>query len=99
LIVPRWAGWLNVEPERRNMKVGDTVRFSSKWLRSTGQIVGEIPFMRGVIVHLGPLFSGKAVATVEFNWLNAHGPNAHIDPPQRMKALTSNLEIVKGVTT
>lgn len=81
------------------MKVGDRVRFTSQWLKSTGQIIGEIPFMRGDIVHLGELFSGKQVATVEFNWLNAHGHNAHINPPQRMKSLTCNLEIVKGASS
>ena len=80
------------------MKLGDTVRFTSEWLRSTGQIVGEIPFMRGEIVHLGELFSGKQVATIDFTWLNSHGPDAHINPPQRMKALTCNLEIVRGGT-
>jgi hypothetical protein len=52
--------------------------------------------MRGEVVHLGELFSGRQVATIDFNWLNSHGPEAHIKPPQRMKALTCNLEIVKG---
>ena len=76
------------------MKLGDTVRFTSEWLRNTGNFLGPVPFMRGEIVHLADLSDDRQVATVEFNWLNSHGPDAHISPPERMKALTCNLEIV-----
>lgn len=78
-----------------NLEVGDTVRFTSQWLKNTGQIVGTVPFLRGEIILLQHLSGGVSVATVEFNRLSAHGPNATIDPPEHMKALTSNLELVK----
>jgi len=81
------------------MEIGDKVQFAGDWLRNTGQITGDVPFMQGDIVDLQPLNNRNQVATVDFNWLRAHGANAHISPPQRVKALTSNLEIVKGATT
>ena len=80
------------------MQIGDTVEFTSEWCKNTGQLTGDIPFMQGPIVDLQPLSGEKKVATVDFNWLNAHGANAHINPPQRMKALTSNLHLVKKGT-
>lgn len=80
------------------MNIGDTVEFSGEWCKNTGQLTGDIPFMQGPIVDLQPLSGEKEVATVDFNWLNAHGPDAHISPPQRMKALTSNLHLVKKGT-
>ena len=77
------------------MKVGDRVRYSGDWLRNTGQIVGPVPFMRGEVLALQE-FEGRTptIATVEFNWLIAHGPDAHIRPPERIKVLTCNLEVV-----
>lgn len=76
------------------MEIGDKVEFAGDWLRNTGQLTGDVPFMQGEIVDLQPLNKHNQVATVDFNWLRAHGANAHISPPQRVKALTSNLEIV-----
>ncbi len=81
------------------MEIGDKVEFAGDWLRNTGQLTGDVPFMQGEIIDLQPLNKHNQVATVDFNWLRAHGANAHIRPPQRVKALTSNLEIVKGATT
>lgn len=41
-----WAG------RSRDIAVGDTVRYSSAWLRSTGQHTGDICFAKGKVLAL-----------------------------------------------
>jgi hypothetical protein len=39
------------------IEVGDRVRYTADWLRSTGQVVGEAGFMRGRVADFVPLAS------------------------------------------
>ena len=46
-------------------EVGAKVRYSAKFLRSTGQYTGDVPFARGVITALRPM-GDSTIATVDF---------------------------------
>jgi hypothetical protein len=62
------------------LKVGDTVAYRREFLRSAGFFTGPIPFARGRIIALAPVFEDRAIATVD--WGNPEIP---------AKVLTSNL--------
>ena len=62
-------------------KVGDTVHYARAFLRATGQLAGDAPFVRGRIIRLEPISKGLDFALVEWQ------PGA-VFPP---KVLTSNL--------
>jgi hypothetical protein len=62
------------------ISVGDKVRYSPAFLRSTGQYTGDIPHARGTVVAL-KLFGNVTLATID--WANPEIP---------AKVLTSNLE-------
>lgn len=76
------------------VQIGDTVKYSRDFLRSTGQITGDVPFMQGEVVVLQTLSPQTTLATVEFNKLAAHGPNATISPVQRLTVNVANLHVV-----
>ena len=59
------------------MNIGDEVMFSAKFLRSTGQIMGEAPFAVGVITGLIPI---EKLQLVTVAW-----------PDGERKALSCNL--------
>jgi hypothetical protein len=42
-----------------SLQVGDRVQFSAKFLRSTGQYTGPVPFLKGTIEEIQPLGAGK----------------------------------------
>ena len=61
-------------------KIGDRVQYARQWLRSTGQLTGDIPHAKGRIIGLSPVSNGLDIATIEWN---TAGLSA--------KVLTSNL--------
>lgn len=61
-------------------KVGDRVQYARQWLRSTGNLAGDIPHATGRIIGLAPVSAGLDIATIEWN---TAGLSA--------KVLTSNL--------
>jgi hypothetical protein len=61
-------------------KLGDTVAYRREFLRSAGFFSGPVPFARGRIIALAPVFEDRAIATVD--WGNPEIP---------AKVLTSNL--------
>ena len=62
------------------LKVGDTVAYRREFLRSAGFFSGPIPFARGRIIALAPVFEDRAVATIDWG-----------RPDIPAKVLTSNL--------
>jgi len=64
------------------MKPGDTVRYSAQWCRSTGNIMGPIPFLRGTILSLGEPVRPDGPCIARIRWSDG----------SEGKALTSNLE-------
>lgn len=69
--------------KKKNIEVGDTVKYSRTFLRSTGQYTGDIPFAVGTVTGLVPL--GDNVLA-EIDWKNENIPK---------RVLTQNL-IIKG---
>ena len=49
------------------LKVGDKVGYSKKFLQSTGQYTGPIPFARGVITELKAYGIDFTLATVDWD--------------------------------
>ena len=64
------------------MKIGDSVRYSREWCRSTGNIIGPIPFMVGTILSLGDPVRPGGPCIARIRWTDG----------SESKALTSNLE-------
>jgi hypothetical protein len=53
-----------------SLQVGDRVQFSAKFLRSTAQYTGPVPFLKGTIKELQPLGAGKdptVLATIDWD--------------------------------
>jgi hypothetical protein len=48
------------------IKTGDRVAYSRQWLRSTGQMTGEVPQARGTVVSTEPLGS-LTLAVIDWN--------------------------------
>lgn len=61
-------------------KIGDRVRYARAWLRSTGQLAGDVPHAKGRIISLAPVSNGLDIATIEWD-----------RPGISAKVLTSNL--------
>ncbi len=61
-------------------KTGDRVQYARAWLRSTGQLAGDIPHAIGRIISLAPVSNGLDIATIEWD-----------RPGLSVKVLTSNL--------
>jgi hypothetical protein len=61
-------------------KTGDRVQYTRQWLRSTGQLAGDIPHAKGRIISLSPVSNGLDIATIEWDRPNIPA-----------KVLTSNL--------
>jgi hypothetical protein len=66
------------------IKVGDRVRYSVRWLQSTGQYTGDIAHATGTVTTITPFAGG--LATVD--WHNDSVP---------AKVLVANLETTKRV--
>ena len=69
------AEWL--PPEKREklpFLVGDSVRYTAKFLRSTGQYFGETPRLKGRIVSLRSYGIGKGCLIASVDWGN--GPDS-----------------------
>ena len=60
------------EEHAAKLKVGDRVRYSAMFLRSTGQYTGEVPFAKGRIVGFDDLGPGTKLAEIE--WENCDCP-------------------------
>ena len=45
-------------------KIGDRVQYARQWLRSTGQLAGDIPHATGRIISLSPVSNGLDIATI-----------------------------------
>jgi hypothetical protein len=75
----------------KQLEVGERVRYSSEWCRNTGQIMGDVPFARGIVCSIEPLVildhEGDHVVTV--NWL---GTLETEDGSGMSRALSCNLE-------
>jgi hypothetical protein len=61
-------------------RAGDRVQYARQWLRSTGQLAGDIPHAKGRIISLSPVSNGLDIATIEWD-----------RPGLSAKVLTSNL--------
>lgn len=48
------------------IKIGDKVCYSQRFLQSTGQYTGEVPFLRGIVTELKS-YGELTVATVAWN--------------------------------
>jgi hypothetical protein len=60
-----------------SLKVGDRVRYSRNFLRSTGQYTGDVPFAKGRIVGfevLGPVSDPDVTKLAEIDWENCDCP-------------------------
>ena len=51
-----------------NLSIGDRVAYSAEWLRSTGQITGDIGHAKGVITKLANL--SKETVLAHIKWEN-----------------------------
>jgi len=47
-------------------QVGDRVAYNVNWLRSTGNIVGDLPRLRGTVVEIEP-FSDKQLVVIKWD--------------------------------
>jgi hypothetical protein len=54
------------------VKIGDCVAYSAKWLRNTGQVAGDIGHARGVVVALESPTPDWTLATIQ--WGNGEFP-------------------------
>jgi hypothetical protein len=61
-------------------RAGDRVQYARQWLRSTGQLAGDIPHATGRIISLSPVSNGLDIATIEWD-----------RPGLSARVLTSNL--------
>lgn len=62
-----------IEARKSSMlKVGDKVRYSSAWLRNTGQITGPVPFMQGVVIDVTKLGNNQLVSV---DWKDGQVPS------------------------
>lgn len=52
--------------ETMKLTTGDTVAYSAEWLRSTGNMTGDLPFARGEVRRLIPLGS-TMLAEIDWN--------------------------------
>jgi hypothetical protein len=59
------------EARRTGIQVGDRVCYSQRFLQSTGQYTGDVPFARGVVTALVPLGS---TTLAEIDWKNDELP-------------------------
>lgn len=64
------------EQHAAKLKVGDKVRYSAMFLRSTGQYTGEVPFAKGTIVGFDDLGGGARIASIA--WENCHTCSARV---------------------
>ncbi|WP_254509547.1 hypothetical protein [Anatilimnocola floriformis] len=53
------------------IQVGDRVCYSQRFLQSTGQYTGDVPFARGIVTALVPLGS---IMLAEIDWQNDELP-------------------------
>lgn len=51
----------------KSVTIGDRVRYASAFLRNTGQVTGDVPFMRGRVIGVKKLSSDGPVL-VEIQW-------------------------------
>ena len=65
----------------RIFKEGDKVKYSRDFLRSTGQITGDVPFAKGVVMDVAPM-GDRQLVTIDFDLIG------------RMRVLNSNLVMV-----
>ncbi len=49
------------------LKIGDIVCYSREWLRSTGNITGDLPFGSGRIINIQNVGTSLALAIIEWN--------------------------------
>jgi hypothetical protein len=54
-----------LEAKKKEIEVGDTVKYAVKWLRSVGEISGPLPRAKGKVTKLVPLGKNK-VATIDW---------------------------------
>ena len=67
------------------MNIGDSVKYSVKFLRSTGQYVGNVPHAAGVITSVKN-YGGLSIATIKWNYP---------DVPEKVNV--KNLVLLKNV--
>jgi len=64
------------ESKMPDIKVGDKVRYTVKFLRSTGEYTGAIPHARGIVKKLEPLGRGPdAILIATIDWGNPDVPD------------------------
>jgi hypothetical protein len=69
------------------LRIGDRVRYSTAFLRSTGMYSGPMPFARGIVTGLDAGFGGKGAYLATIDWGDP-------DIPERV--LSSNLQLDRG---
>ncbi len=60
------------EKHAESLKIGDRVRYSRLFLRSTGSYTGDLPFAKGKIVGFTPL--GPETKLADIAWENCDCP-------------------------
>ncbi|MDK8465919.1 hypothetical protein [Marinobacter sp. SS13-12] len=76
---------------------GKEVRFTKRFLRDTGQVVGDMPLKRGTVIRELPLEGGKFLLTIEdaaFGEWKSHSSNVEVIPNFRI--VSANDEVLEN---
>ena len=77
----------------KSFAVGDRVAYGVAWLRSTGNIVGDLPRLRGTVKAVEP-FSDKQLVTIA--WDNYHVKSEYHDDGFG-RVISPNLTLVSRI--
>lgn len=50
----------------KNIKIGDRVKYSHEWLKSVGELTGDIPFARGVVESVEDFGDSFTLAVIDW---------------------------------
>jgi|APSaa5957512576_1039674.scaffolds.fasta_scaffold430352_1 hypothetical protein len=71
---------------RNNIKIGDTVGYSAKWLRSISAITGDLPRAKGVVTAVDRITDTLALAIVDWDIADIP-PKVNINNLARVRTL------------
>jgi hypothetical protein len=74
--------------------IGDHVAYSVAWLRSTGNIVGDLPFLRGTVRAIDPFGDNHHLVTIAWDNYKVHS-EYHDDGLGRV--ISANLTLVSKI--
>ena len=79
--------------QAKTFAVGDRVAYNVNWLRSTGNIVGDLPRLRGTVRAIEP-FSDKQLVVIE--WDNCRVQSQYYDDGLG-RVIAPNLTLVSRI--